>query len=77
AGLMPLPSATNFVTIDCGRDGDFARAVVRELIARDVFVRMPFVAPGDRCIRVSAGRPADLDRFAAALPEALAAAAVG
>lgn len=71
-GLTPLPSATNFVTIDCGGDGDFARAVLNGLIARDIFVRMPFVAPQDRCIRVSAGRPADLDLFAEALPGALA-----
>jgi histidinol-phosphate aminotransferase len=32
------------------------------------------VAPQDRCIRVSTGREPDLDAFAAALPEALAAA---
>lgn len=73
-GLQPLPSATNFVTIDCGGDGAFARKVLTELIARDIFVRMPFVAPHDRCIRVSCGRPQDLARFATALPEALAAA---
>jgi histidinol-phosphate aminotransferase len=73
-GLTPLPSATNFVTLDCGRDGAHARAVMKALIARDIFVRMPFVAPGDRCIRISAGRPSDLDAFAAALPEALAEA---
>ncbi|MCB2117240.1 MAG: pyridoxal phosphate-dependent aminotransferase [Rhodobacteraceae bacterium] len=73
-GLTPLPSATNFVTIDCGADGAFARKVLAELIARDIFVRMPFVAPHDRCIRVSCGRPQDLARFAATLPEALAAA---
>ena len=30
-GLEPLPSATNFVTIDCGRDGDFARRLLEEL----------------------------------------------
>ncbi len=77
AGLTALPSATNFVAIDCGRDGDFARAVLRGLIARGVFVRMPFVAPQDRCIRVTAGRPADLDAFAAALPGALAEAGAG
>jgi histidinol-phosphate aminotransferase len=70
-GLVPLPSATNFVTMDCGADGDFARAVLQGLIARDVFVRMPFVAPHDRCIRVSAGRAAELAAFAEALPEAL------
>jgi histidinol-phosphate aminotransferase len=74
-GLAALPSATNFVTIDCGRDGAFARRVLAGLVSRGVFVRMPFVAPQDRCIRVTAGRPADLDAFAAALPDALAEAA--
>lgn len=73
-GLAPLPSATNFVTIDAGSDGAFARRLVAELIARDIFVRMPFVAPHDRCIRVSCGRAQDLAAFAAALPEALKAA---
>ncbi len=73
-GLTPLPSATNFVTIDCGADGDFARAVVRALAGRGVFVRMPFVPPHDRCIRISAGRKDDLDAVAEALPQALAEA---
>jgi len=72
--LVPLASATNFVTIDCGADGGFARRVLTELVARDIFVRMPFVAPHDRCIRVSCGRAEDLARIAAALPAALAAA---
>lgn len=70
-GLTPLPSATNFVTIDCGAGGDFARAVLRALVARGIFVRMPFVAPHDRCIRVSCGDAAALAAFATALPEAL------
>ena len=73
-GLKPLPSATNFVTLDCGRDGAYARKVLAALIDRDVFVRMPGVAPLDRCIRVSAGAMADLDVFEQALPEALQAA---
>lgn len=73
-GLIPLPSATNFVTIDCGRDGAFARAVLAGLVARGIFVRMPFTPPQDRCIRVSAGTQADLAAFAAALPDALAEA---
>ncbi|TNF21631.1 MAG: pyridoxal phosphate-dependent aminotransferase [Rhodobacteraceae bacterium] len=73
-GLEPLPSATNFVALDCGADGDFARRVLQELVARGVFVRMPFVAPEDRCIRISAGTPEMLDAFAAALPDALQAA---
>ncbi len=71
-GLTTLPSAANFVAINCGQDGDFARAVLAGLIKRDIFVRMPFVAPQDRCIRISAGTKANLDAFAAALPGALA-----
>ncbi len=70
-GLTALPSATNFVAVDCGKDGDFARAVLAGLIARGIFVRMPFVAPQDRCIRISCGVPDDLERLAAALPGAL------
>jgi len=76
SGLKPLPSAANFVTIDCRRDGAFARRVLSELIARDVFVRMPGVSPLDRCIRVSAGLPSDLDVFEEALPQAFGAAAM-
>lgn len=71
-GLVALPSATNFVTIDCGRDGDFARMILAGLLARGVFVRMPFVAPQDRCIRVSVAAEPDLDIFAAALADTLA-----
>ncbi|ESW61221.1 MAG: histidinol-phosphate aminotransferase [Rhodobacter sp. CACIA14H1] len=73
-GLRALPSATNFVTVDCGRDGDFARAVLRECIARGLFIRMPGVAPLDRCIRISVGTEADLAVLAEVLPQALAAA---
>jgi histidinol-phosphate aminotransferase len=74
SGLSALPSATNFVAVDCGADGAFARRVLAELVARDVFVRMPFVAPQDRCIRISAGRPEDLVVLETAFPAALAAA---
>ncbi|WP_341864027.1 pyridoxal phosphate-dependent aminotransferase [Gymnodinialimonas sp. 57CJ19] len=70
-GLTPLTSATNFVTIDCGKDGDYARTVVAALIAQGVFVRMPFVAPQDRCIRVSCAPDTALAIFAEALPKAL------
>ncbi|MFD1341429.1 pyridoxal phosphate-dependent aminotransferase [Litorisediminicola beolgyonensis] len=72
--LTPLPSATNFVTIDCGADGDFARRVLTELVQRGVFVRMPFRPPQDRCIRISAGQPRELDELELHLPDALAAA---
>ncbi len=71
-GLIPLPSATNFVTIDCGRDAGYAKAVLDGLGTRGVFVRMPFAAPGNRCIRVSAGKAPDLDIFEAELPKVLA-----
>lgn len=73
-GLTSVPSATNFVAIDCGQDGDFARKVLAELIKLGIFVRMPFVAPQDRCIRVSCGPEAEIDLFAKALPQALSAA---
>ena len=76
-GLTCLPSATNFVTIDCGRDGVFAKAVLDGLIARGIFVRMPFVEPQNRCIRVSCGTPEMLKLFASALPDALADASGG
>ncbi|MEM9973922.1 MAG: pyridoxal phosphate-dependent aminotransferase [Pseudomonadota bacterium] len=72
-GLAPLPSATNFVAIDCGADGARARALLEQLVALGIFVRMPFVAPQDRCIRVSCGTVADLDAFEKALPIALSA----
>ncbi|RFC69152.1 MULTISPECIES: pyridoxal phosphate-dependent aminotransferase [Mesorhizobium] len=73
-GLVPLPSATNFVTIDCGSDGIFAKKVLDGLLARDVFVRKP-MAPGlDRCIRISVGLDYELDIFAEELPKALTAA---
>lgn len=70
-GLEPLPSATNFVTIDCGRDGVYARAIVDGLMEEGVFIRMPGVAPLNRCIRVSVGPDKDLDLFEMALPEVL------
>ena len=71
-GMAALPSATNFVTIDCGRDGLFARRVLNGLLARGVFARMPLVAPLDRCIRISCGRPQDHAVFETALQGVLA-----
>ncbi len=71
-GLRSLPSATNFVTIDCGHDQAYAQAVLNGLIERDLFLRMPFVSPQNRCIRVSAGTDHDLDLLAEALPSVLA-----
>ena len=69
--LKPISSSTNFVAIDCGQDGTFAKKVLTELISLGIFVRMPFVSPQDRCIRVSVGKKRDLDKFEEALPAAL------
>ena len=69
--LKPIASSTNFVAIDCGKDGGFAREVLTELISLGIFVRMPFVSPQDRCIRISVGKKKDLDKFETALPIAL------
>lgn len=73
AGLTPLASATNFVAIDCGRDGDYARAVLAGVLQEGVFIRMPGVAPLDRMIRVTVGGEEDLDLFEAALGASLEA----
>lgn len=73
-GLTPIASAANFVAMDCGRDGAFAKRVLDELLARDVFARKPVASGLDRCIRVSCGIEADLDVFAGVLPDAVKAA---
>lgn len=73
-GLAALPSAASFVAIDCGHDGPYARSVLEELIARDVFVRKPAASGIDHLIRVSCGRDEDLAIFAEMLPAALRAA---
>jgi len=72
-GLSPLPSATNFVTIDCHRDGAYARGIVDGLMEHGVFIRMPGVEPLNRCIRVSAGTADKLDLFEQALPKVIKA----
>jgi histidinol-phosphate aminotransferase len=74
-GLAAVESATNFVAIDCGRDGAFALAVLKALERRGVFVRKP-MAPGlDQHIRISVGPDAEMDVVAAELPGALREAA--
>lgn len=70
-GMAALPSATNFVAVDTGRDGAFARRLVDALAAEGVFIRMPGVAPLNRCIRISCAPDAELDILAATLPRAL------
>lgn len=70
-GLAAIESATNFVAVDCGRDGAYALRVLQALATRGVFVRKP-MAPGlDRCIRIGVGLPGELDILAEELPGAL------
>ncbi len=70
-GLTAIPSATNFVAIDLDGDGARARRAVEALMRRGIFVRMPGVAPLDRCLRVSCGGDREMDLFAEALPGVL------
>ena len=72
-GMIPLPSATNFVTIDTGRDARFAVGIVGELAKLGVFIRKPGAAGLDHCIRISVGDDAALDLLQAKLPLAIAA----
>lgn len=65
--LGAIPSATNFVAVDCGKDGAYAKSLVDGLLEHGVFVRMPGVAPLNRCIRISAGKKEQLDLLEAAL----------
>ena len=70
-GLQTLPSATNFVTIDC-RTQARAQAILDALAVKGVFVRKPGTPPLDRCFRVTVGTPEERREFAEILPNALA-----
>ncbi len=70
--LSAIPSAANFVAIDCGGRGQKAEQVLSGLLEAGVFVRRPGVAPLNRCIRVSCGRGEDLAIFEQALTSVLA-----
>jgi histidinol-phosphate aminotransferase len=70
-GFTPIPSATNFVTIDCGRDAAYAKAILEALVSRGIFIRMPGVAPLNRCIRISTGPEPEIALFEKALGEVI------
>ncbi|MCY0147693.1 pyridoxal phosphate-dependent aminotransferase [Hoeflea sp. G2-23] len=70
-GFKPIPSATNFVTLDCGAGVERAKMILDELAKRGVFIRMPSVAPLNRCIRVSTGPEAELAIFESILAEVM------
>jgi len=69
-GLKTVPSATNFVALDAG-SGTRARRLMQVLLQRGVFVRMPGVAPLDRCIRLTVGPAAERQALAQVLREVL------
>lgn len=71
-GFEPIPSATNFVTIDCNRDAAYAKAILDGLVSRGVFIRMPGVAPLNRCIRISTGPEIEISLFETALADIMA-----
>jgi histidinol-phosphate aminotransferase len=73
-GLKPIPSTTNFVAVDCGRDGAYARKIVDGLATHGIFVRMPGVTPLNRCIRISVGTDENLTDLEQALPDVINAA---
>jgi len=70
-GLKSIPSATNFVAIDCGRDSDYAKSIMVKLLNRGIFIRMPGVEPQSRCIRISVGLDEELDMFEKEFSEVL------
>jgi histidinol-phosphate aminotransferase len=70
-GLTALPSATNFVSVDCGGGGQFAEKVLQGLGAGGIFVRKPQVEPQNRCIRISVGTDTDLDLLEQELPRVI------
>lgn len=69
-GLKTIPSAANFIAIDCGTQPR-AQAVLEALAARGVFVRKPGTPPLDRCIRVTVGTQEERRVFAEIFPKAL------
>ena len=72
-GLASIPSVTNFVAIDCGRDSAYAKRILSGLLEKGIFIRMPGVEPQARCIRVSVGLDHEIDFFAEAFDEVLKA----
>ena len=70
-GFAALPSATNFLAIDVG-SGERARAMLEALAELGVFIRMPGVAPLDRCIRVTVGTAEERAIFGEAFEQEVA-----
>ena len=71
-GLDSLPSATNFVSIDCA-SAEGSVAVTAALGELGVFVRRPQAPPLDRLVRVTVGDEGERTAFAIAFREVVAA----
>ncbi len=69
-GLHAVPSSTNFVAVDL-ESTERAKAIIAKLADLDVFMRMPGVAPLNRCVRVGLGSAEEFDLFASAFKQAL------
>lgn len=61
-GFAPIPSATNFLTIDMGSEPKASQTLLA-LREKGVFIRKPVGSALDRCIRVTIGRQQDMERF--------------
>ncbi|MEZ5727195.1 MAG: pyridoxal phosphate-dependent aminotransferase [Burkholderiaceae bacterium] len=68
--LPSLPSATNFVAVDLGST-QRAQAMLQALAQADIFIRMPGVAPLNRCLRVGVGTPREHAIFESAFERIL------
>ncbi len=62
-GLHPLPSHTNFLTVDVGSKAR-ADAILEKLLQHGVFIRKPGARPLDGCIRITIGQPDQRSKFA-------------
>lgn len=70
-GLAPVTSAANFVAIDCG-NASLATAILEQMLSRGIFIRRPQGAGLEHYIRVSCGRPQDIEIFSAQLADVMA-----
>ena len=70
-GLTAIPSLTNFVAVDLGST-ERAQAMLQGLAKHDVFMRMPGVAPLNRCVRVGIGTATENELFEQAFAAMLA-----
>ena len=69
-GLHAEPSSTNFVAVELDST-ERAQGMIAKLADHDVFMRMPGVAPLNRCVRVGLGSDEEFEIFVNAFKQAL------